>query len=70
ITDKNTTFKPNNVFLDEAGVEMHTMRNRLPSAKDKPTKVIVYISRGMSAAILGVISSAGAIDMFLRKPSS
>lgn len=38
--------------------------------KGKPAKTIVSTDRGISVIVLGAISSVGAIDISLRKPTS
>lgn len=70
IADKDMDFERNCVFLDEAGFNLHIVRNRGWSAKGKPAKTIVPTNRGTSITILGAISSAGVIDISLRKPTS
>ncbi|KAI9258420.1 hypothetical protein EDC94DRAFT_543525 [Helicostylum pulchrum] len=70
IADKDMDFEPNCVFLVEAGVNLHIVRNRGLSAKGKHVKAIVPMNRGTSITILGAISFAEVIDISLRKSTS
>ncbi|CEG67929.1 hypothetical protein RMATCC62417_04276 [Rhizopus microsporus] len=70
IATTDMDFEKNCVFLDEAGFNLNTTRNRGWSKKDKPAKTIVLSARGISITILGAISADGVIDISLRKPTS
>lgn len=70
LADEGMDFERNCVFLDEAGFNLHIVRNRGWSAKGKPAKTIVPSNRGTSITILGAISPVGVIDISLRKPTS
>ncbi|KAJ1727560.1 hypothetical protein LPJ61_004508 [Coemansia biformis] len=66
----NLDFATNCVFVDEAGFNMHTQRNFGCSLCGTPAKGVVPTARGISVTILGAISSAGIIDVLLRKPEA
>ncbi|KAG0874569.1 hypothetical protein G6F16_003693 [Rhizopus arrhizus] len=68
LADKEMDFENNCVFLDEAGFNLHMTRTRGWSKKGAPAKTTVPASKGTTITILGAISSAGVIDISLRKP--
>lgn len=68
LADKEMDFENNCVFLDEAGFNLHMTRTRGWSKKGAPAKTTVPASKGTTITILGAISSAGIIDISLRKP--
>ncbi|KAG0850003.1 hypothetical protein G6F17_010261 [Rhizopus arrhizus] len=68
LADREMGFENNCVFLDEAGFNLHMTRTRSWSKKGAPAKTTVPASKGTTITILGAISSAGVIDISLRKP--
>lgn len=66
--EHNVDHQKNCVFIDEAGFNLHIMRNRAWAPKNKPAKVKVPTQKGTSITIMGRISSAGSIDISKRNP--
>lgn len=66
--ENNVHYQMNCVFIDEAGFNLHIMRNRAWVPKNKPAKVKVSTQNGTSITIMGCISSAGIIDISKRNP--
>ncbi|KAG1143384.1 hypothetical protein G6F37_012093 [Rhizopus arrhizus] len=65
LADKEMVFENNCVFLDEVGFNLHMTCTRGWSKKGVPAETTVPASKGTTITILGAISSAGVIDIFL-----
>lgn len=68
LADKEMDFENNCLFLDEEEFNLHMTRTRDWSKKGESAKTTVPASKGTTITILGAISSAGLIDISLRKP--
>src|ERR1700730_11306927 len=60
----------NCIFIDEAGLNLHTQRNYGRSRRGTPAKGIVPTAKGITITILGAISQAGVTDISLKKPQA
>ncbi|KAG0931028.1 hypothetical protein G6F57_010864 [Rhizopus arrhizus] len=64
--ENNVDYQKSRVFIDEAGFNLHIMRNRAWAPKNKPAKVKDPTQKDTSITIIGCISSVGIIDISKR----
>lgn len=64
---KDLDFAKNYVFTDEAGFNLHTLRNFGRSFQGKPAKGTIPTGKGVTFTILYAVSQAGIIDIWVKK---